>query len=1348
LTVNGGGKLVLSGANTYTGDTTIAGGIVSITNGNALADSSGITIDSGGELDVTGVTLATPFTSVSGTGATGGGAIVNTGGTSTLSGTMSLSGAATIDVVSGGLTISGAIGGTGSLTAAGGNTLTLTNVNTYSGGTTISAGTTVVASSGSLGSGAVTDDGELDLDNTTLSNDITLDSTGNAIINTSGTSSLNGAITLAADAIIDVAPSSTLTFFGAIGDGSPSNGHGLTETGGGLLITAATTSNTYTGTTTVDSGTFEMDQQWGSRAIQGPLVIGDGTDTAKVLNWQNNQFGPGVAVTLKGANATLDLNGLVDTVASLTFYGGTVSTGAGTLTLGGDVTTEGTSTGSVISGNLALADNVDHVFTVPGGAASGPDLDISAVISGGATAGLTKAGGGTLSLDADSTTGYSGAVTIQRGTLKVTASGALGTGTVEIDDPAAMDLDGTSGDIILANYISLYSASNEIVNLAGSNTLSGGITVGATATIDVESGSTLTISGSIGDGGTGSGVTKVGQGTMVYSASFFNTYAGTTTVALGELDFDSTAAHGAIGGPLQIGTGPGGSATVKYLASNQLSSTTDVTVSNSQATLDLNGHSDSINNLTVTNGLVSLPAGSSLTVAGLTMTGGDINTGTGSTFSLGGNVTINDSPSGSTIDGTGSLSLGASTRTLTVSATTPAVGLNIAIPITGTGGLTMTGGGTMEFSATSANTYTGTTTVDQGTLLLSDSGGEAIAGNLIVGDGTHTALVQEQQFTQTDSSNTNITVNTSATFDFNGYDDYLHSMDVEGGTVTAGGAFVTLGGSLTMTGGSVTTASNGNFRLANNVTINAASTTATIAGVLDLGAATQTFTVAHGTAPSGIDLDVSASIYNGSLIKAGAGTMELDGDNTYTGTTEISAGTLEITAAHALSSNSSGATVDSGATLELSGGFITDAIPLTLNGTGVGGNGALVNASGSNHYAGNITLGSNASIAVNAGSLWLPGVISGTGFGITKLGPNSLLFNGGSSNTYTGATIVDQGTLSLNKLPNLVSIPGDLTIGDGTDTAQVSDVGGGEIASTSNVTIDGSNATLTLSNVNDTIASLTFTGGAVTTGAGTLTLGGSVVTNAAATTATIGGRLDLGGANRGFLVAAGGAPGGVDLDVSAAISGTGAGIVKAGAGTLQLDGVNTFDGGLADVSGTVVVANGAALGSAAATITSGAELDLSGGISVGNDLTIAGAGASGGAAIVGLSGSNALTGAITITADSSVGAANGATLAIDGIVGDGNSGYLLTVANGPTGTTQLDGDNTYAGSTTVLAGYLGVGQSNARGPPAPTRPSRSATRPRWRSPAASRSRRPRPSDSTAPRSLARPRSATSRATTR
>jgi autotransporter-associated beta strand protein len=114
-----------------------------------------------------------------------------------------------------------------------------------------------------------------------------------------------------------------------------------------------------------------------------------------------------------------------------------------------------------------------------------------------------------------------------------------------------------------------------------------------------------------------------------------------------------------------------------------------------------------------------------------------------------------------------------------------------------------------------------------------------------VGDGVHTALVQEEQSIQIAASS-NIRVNAAGTLDFNGDNDTIGSVDVEGGTVKVGGASVTLGGGLTMAGGSVSTQLSGNFRLGGDVTINASSTTATIGGVLDLGNATRTFNVASG----------------------------------------------------------------------------------------------------------------------------------------------------------------------------------------------------------------------------------------------------------------------------------------------------------------------------------------------------------------------------------------------------------------------------------------------------------------------------------------------------------------------
>ena len=83
-----------------------------------------------------------------------------------------------------------------------------------------------------------------------------------------------------------------------------------------------------------------------------------------------------------------------------------------------------------------------------------------------------------------------------------------------------------------------------------------------------------------------------------------------------------------------------------------------------------------------------------------------------------------------------------------------------------------------------------------------------------------------------------------------------------------------------------------------------------------------------------------------------------------------------------------------------------------------------------------------------------------------------------------------------------------------------------------------------------------MTGGSIATGAGTLTVNGNITTNASATSATISGQLNLGGATRTLDVADGEAA--IDLDISAAISN--GGITKTGAGTLQLSGAAILAG--------------------------------------------------------------------------------------------------------------------------------------------------------------------------------------------
>ena len=127
----------------------------------------------------------------------------------------------------------------------------------YSGGTIVSAGTLAVSASGALGFGPVTVDSELDLSgaNITLTNDFTLNSTGNAIVNVSGSNTIHGDVTLAANAAINVVDSTdTLTLNGVISESGSS--FGMTLPGAGTLEYTGTAPNTYTGRTTVSAGTL------------------------------------------------------------------------------------------------------------------------------------------------------------------------------------------------------------------------------------------------------------------------------------------------------------------------------------------------------------------------------------------------------------------------------------------------------------------------------------------------------------------------------------------------------------------------------------------------------------------------------------------------------------------------------------------------------------------------------------------------------------------------------------------------------------------------------------------------------------------------------------------------------------------------------------------------------------------------------------------------------------------------------------------------------------------------------------------------------------------------------------
>ena len=213
--------------------------------------------------------------------------------------------------------------------------------------------------------------------------------------------------------------------------------------------------------------------------------------------------------------------------------------------------------------------------------------------------------------------------------------------------------------------------------------------------------------------------------------------------------------------------------------------------------------------------------------------------------------------------------------------------LQLVAGISGTGALTKTGDGKLELIANSS--FTGGTTVNAGTLSLP-------RGN----DGFNSSQLKGV-----------LTINTGATLAVNGfpfgYGGGLTDLNVTGGAVTGSG-LGSFGIRYHLTGGTITTTGRMDLGTREGVdgAINslASATTSVVTGTAglmmrgDSGQLIYTFTVAQGTTPSGIDLQIAAILTENagpcSIIKAGAGTMELTGANNYTGDTTVQAGTLAV----------------------------------------------------------------------------------------------------------------------------------------------------------------------------------------------------------------------------------------------------------------------------------------------------------------------------------------------------------------------------------------------------------------------------------------------------------------------
>ncbi|HEY7059850.1 MAG TPA: autotransporter-associated beta strand repeat-containing protein [Chloroflexota bacterium] len=288
----------------------------------------------------------------------------------------------------------------------------------------------------------------------------------------------------------------------------------------------------------------------------------------------------------------LDLNGFSETLSGILTLdsspssGAQITTGAGTLTLGGNVgmsTTNGGGGGTSISGHLDLG-GATRTFS-PGGVAP-VDIDISAIMSG-TGAGITVNGfSGTLRFSGSASNTYTGPTTVSAGTLELAKSGSavavpsvltIGGGVNAPNSAIVRELvankigDGVAVTVASDGLLDLNGFSDTIGSLASGGNVSLG---NATLTTGGDGTSTI-FSGVIG--GTGGNLNKMGAGTFTLAGTLANTYTGVTTVTAGTLALNKTASVDAIAASsgLTIG-GFGSPATARLLASDQIADATEV----------------------------------------------------------------------------------------------------------------------------------------------------------------------------------------------------------------------------------------------------------------------------------------------------------------------------------------------------------------------------------------------------------------------------------------------------------------------------------------------------------------------------------------------------------------------------------------------------------------------------------------------------------------------------------------------------------------------------------------------------------------------------------------------------
>ena len=1031
------------------------------------------------------------------------------------------------------------------------------------------------------------------------------------------------------------------------------------NTTGNFGLTAIIQDNTSASSLT-KSGTAQLTLNNSRSTYTGGTVVNAGTVTFAGDQGANTDTFFGTGPVIFNAGTTLALNRTYIGNA-LTLNNATVTAGNSfNSTLAGTTTLTGISTISV-SGNLTFSGNITG------------------------TGGLTKTLAAAVAVNGINT--YTGPTTISAGGLTFKSSlysndSALWIpSNITVASGASLVLNvGGAGEFTIAQAGLMFSQLGGVVN-------NNGLLAGSILGVDLRTaGGSYTISNNLidssGPGGGSVGFRIVGNATLgsaTVELSGNNSYSGVTVVDR----------HG----------------TIKVSSLNSV--VTNVGLGTVQSATSSLGRPT-----TVANGTIQLGSNSSYQGGGLTYTG------TGETtdrvVNLGGAngsfYTLDQSGSGllkfisnftmTDLRGFQTITLQGSTAgTGEISGTLP----NGAFD--NPNRYIKSGTGTWTLSA--ANTFVGLTTVNGGALVLGNA--EALRGGIGATGGLG-ALTFNGGVIGLGAGNFSRPLAAATTIgavNFTGAGGFAaYGADR---TVNLGGASASINWATASTG------FNGQTLILGNVT---ASHTVDFQNPLNMDAGTRTVQVDNGAAA--VDGKISGILSNGSLTKTGLGTLALTGANTYIGLTTVNAGTLQ------LDMTGSGA-LDATSALTLGGG--TFSVKGKDSGASSQTMGALTLSAGSNST---ITLDPNngTSTTLTLGDAWT------RGSGATLLIDYSSANSGNRQVVTAGPTtgvVLTNGIYAGIMVKDSSGVIGFATRAAGVDQP----ITRYDEATGSPLAVDSDDATLNFNSLNTIYSSGTLTW----TNGGALTI--RSVNSLTIDTTNSGGTIDLGDPANVLTIASGGiffkGPnneiitggqiGAADTELVVLQTGTGTltinSLISSGTGSLTKNGTGTLIlGAESTFTGATVVNEGLLKLGAAGTdpysplgtidgLTSiagtGAALDLGGiTLATAEPLTLRGTGIANGGALLNSGVEATYSGVITLGATTRIVADNNIILSSNSAIT--GSGFGLTLAGTATGsavdrniatgagtltkagsgTWTLSGSNNYTGATTVTGGTLAI----------------------------------------------------------